>query len=178
MTSAASILIADDQPDVLEALRLLLKSEGYRLESVTSPGGVLAAVDSREFDGRMYVAVIDDLHTNFARTERSRAAARKFIQERLGANDLMAIVHTAGATDANQEFTNNKRLLLAAVDKTNGRKLDSATANRTNWVTAAPICHQINVPDSSVCEAGPVKKASTPPRGSSPARHVANPSSK
>ena len=44
----------------------------------------------------------------------------------------MAIVHTAGPSDANQEFTSNKRLLLAAVDKTQGRKLDSATANKTN----------------------------------------------
>ena len=32
----------------------------------------------------------------------------------------MAVVHTAGSTDANQEFTSNKRLLLAAVDKTHG----------------------------------------------------------
>ena len=44
----------------------------------------------------------------------------------------MAIVHTAGATEHSQEFTSNKRLLLAAVDKTSGRKLDSATANKTN----------------------------------------------
>lgn len=31
------ILLADDQADVVEALRLLLKSEGYRTELVTSP---------------------------------------------------------------------------------------------------------------------------------------------
>ena len=31
------VLIADDQPDVLEALRLLLKGEGYRIESAGSP---------------------------------------------------------------------------------------------------------------------------------------------
>ena len=31
------ILIADDQPDVLEALRLLLKREGFKIESVESP---------------------------------------------------------------------------------------------------------------------------------------------
>jgi VWFA-related protein len=43
----------------------------------------------------------------------------------------MAVVHTFGSTEANQEFTSNKRLLLAAVDKTQGRKLKSATANRT-----------------------------------------------
>jgi VWFA-related protein len=61
-----------------------------------------------------------------------KAAAKQFIERHLGANDLMAIVHTAGASDASQEFTSNKRLLLAAVNKTSGRKLDSATANKTN----------------------------------------------
>src|SRR5215212_996695 len=87
--------------------------------------------NERPFDGRVYVMVIDDLHTRFGRSQRVKIAARQFVERRLGANDLMAIVHTAGATDANQEFTTNKRLLLASVDKTQGRRLDSATANKT-----------------------------------------------
>ena len=87
--------------------------------------------NERPFDGRVYVMVIDDLHTRFGRSTRVKIAARQFIERRLGANDLMAVVHTAGPTDANQEFTSNKRLLLAAVDKTQGRRLDSVTANRT-----------------------------------------------
>src|ERR1043166_3202163 len=88
--------------------------------------------NERPFDGRVYVMVIDDLHTRFGRTVRVKAAAKQFMERRLGANDVMAIVHTAGATENSQEFTNNKRLLLASVDKTSGRKLDSATANKTN----------------------------------------------
>jgi len=44
------LLVADDDPAVLEALRLLLKGEGYQVETATSPGGVLAAVESRDFD--------------------------------------------------------------------------------------------------------------------------------
>lgn len=44
------ILIADDQADVLEALRLLLKSEGYQIETVTSPAAILEALQLREFD--------------------------------------------------------------------------------------------------------------------------------
>src|SRR5688572_32235966 len=47
---AASVLIADDQPDVLEALRLLLKSEGMETQSVNPPGGVLHALERRDFD--------------------------------------------------------------------------------------------------------------------------------
>ncbi len=44
------LLVADDDRDVLEALRLLLKSEGYEVEVVTSPSGVSAAVAARDFD--------------------------------------------------------------------------------------------------------------------------------
>jgi DNA-binding NtrC family response regulator len=44
------ILIADDQPDVLEALRLMLKAEGYQIESANSPAGILAAIEARDFD--------------------------------------------------------------------------------------------------------------------------------
>ena len=46
----ASVLIADDQPDVLEALRLLLKSEGMETQAVNSPGAVLHALERRDFD--------------------------------------------------------------------------------------------------------------------------------
>src|SRR6478672_5303578 len=53
--SEPRVLIADDQSDVLEALRLLLKAEGFVLETASSPAGVLAAVEAREFD----VALID-----------------------------------------------------------------------------------------------------------------------
>jgi sigma-B regulation protein RsbU (phosphoserine phosphatase) len=44
------ILIADDQPDLLDALRLLLKAEGIAMEAVTSPEAVLAAVEAGPFD--------------------------------------------------------------------------------------------------------------------------------
>jgi phosphoserine phosphatase RsbU/P len=43
-------LIADDQPDVLEALRLLLKREGYQIEAVNSPKAVLESLETRDFD--------------------------------------------------------------------------------------------------------------------------------
>ena len=45
-----AILIADDQPDLLESLRLLLKGEGYRIQAATSPAGVLSALEERDFD--------------------------------------------------------------------------------------------------------------------------------
>jgi DNA-binding NtrC family response regulator len=53
----ARVLVADDQPDVREALRLVLKAEGFAVETVGSPGAVLAALGSREYD-----AVLIDLN--------------------------------------------------------------------------------------------------------------------
>jgi DNA-binding NtrC family response regulator len=44
------VLIADDQADVREALRLLLKAEGYATETVSSPAAAVEAVQSGEFD--------------------------------------------------------------------------------------------------------------------------------
>jgi DNA-binding NtrC family response regulator len=46
----ARILIADDQADVLEALKLLLKGEGYSIEAVNSPARAISALESRECD--------------------------------------------------------------------------------------------------------------------------------
>jgi CheY-like chemotaxis protein len=44
------VLIADDQPDILEALRLLLKGHGYVTEAVTSPAALFAAISQNGFD--------------------------------------------------------------------------------------------------------------------------------
>jgi len=75
------ILVADDQPDVLEALRLLLKAEGYQIETVKSPAAVLKAVEARDFS----LAIID---LNYARDTTSG-------QEGL---DLLAKLQAADAT--------------------------------------------------------------------------------
>jgi DNA-binding NtrC family response regulator len=56
----ACVLIADDQPEVVDSLRLLLKDEGFQIEAVNSPAGVLTSVEAREFD----VVLID---LNYAR---------------------------------------------------------------------------------------------------------------
>lgn len=58
--SPGRILVAEDQPDVLHALRLLLKSEGFEVETAASPAAVIAAVGERDFDA----ALID---LNYAR---------------------------------------------------------------------------------------------------------------
>jgi DNA-binding NtrC family response regulator len=48
-SSSTRILIADDQVDVLESLRLLLKAEGYHTEAAASPGAIITALESQDF---------------------------------------------------------------------------------------------------------------------------------
>jgi len=49
-SSTSRVLIADDQPDVLEALRLLLKGEGYKIETANAPAAIIDALEERDFD--------------------------------------------------------------------------------------------------------------------------------
>ena len=126
-------VLEDGKPQAISAFSLV----DIPVERLQRPLGASQPVEpdvktnERPFEGRIYVMVIDDLHTLFGRTDRVKRAARQFIEQRLGANDLMAIVHTSGRGDSGQEFTSNKRLLLASVDKTMGDKVRSATVGRT-----------------------------------------------
>ena len=89
--NTARVLIADDQEDVLTALRLLLKSEGYRFVAVSSPAGALEAVEQTVFDA----ALID---LNYARDTTSGTEGLDLLG-RLQALDstLPVIVMTAWA---------------------------------------------------------------------------------
>ena len=115
---AAHILVADDQPDVREALRLLLKGEGYAIETVGSPAAVLAAVQHTDFD-----AVLLDL--NYARDTTTGREGLELVSELQSLDaTLPAIVMTAwgsvekaveavrrGARDFIEKPWDNTRLL-------------------------------------------------------------------
>ena len=89
MPESPRILIADDQRDVLEALRLLLKGEGYATDTVGSPAAVLHAVQGTDFD-----AVLLDL--NYARDTTTGREGLELVSQ-LQAHDatLPTIVMTA-----------------------------------------------------------------------------------
>src|SRR5580704_2324105 len=90
--AAPRILIADDQSDVLEALRLLLKSEGYSIDAVTSPAALLAALEARDFD-----VVIMDL--NYTRDTTSGQEGLDLLTRIQGIDPVLpVIVMTAWGT--------------------------------------------------------------------------------
>jgi DNA-binding NtrC family response regulator len=112
------ILIADDQADVVAALSLLLKGEGFTIESASSPAGVLKALDGLEFD----VVLID---LNYARVTTSGAEGLDLLSKIQSMDpSLPVVVMTAwgsvnvaveamrrGARDFIQKPWDNPRLL-------------------------------------------------------------------
>ena len=86
------ILIADDQPDVLEALRILLKGEGYQTDVVTSLGAVRNSLEKRT-----YALLMMDL--NYTRDTTSGQEGLEVIPRILALDEtLPVVVMTAWAT--------------------------------------------------------------------------------
>src|SRR5215467_4629989 len=85
----ARILIADDQLDVLNALRLLLKGQGYETEGVASPAELLNSLTAREFD-----LLLMDL--NYARDTTSGREGLDVLSQLKHLDDPPAIVVMTG----------------------------------------------------------------------------------
>jgi len=114
----ARILIADDQPDVRESLRLLLKSEGFKASTAASPSLALAAVHASPPD-----LVLLDM--NYSQDTTSGEEGLKLLDDLQALDPLLpAVVMTAwgsielvveamrrGAKDFVQKPWENARLL-------------------------------------------------------------------
>jgi DNA-binding NtrC family response regulator len=112
------ILVADDQRDVLEALRLMLRPEGFAIETAGSPGAVLEIAGRREFD----VALLD---LNYTRDTTSGREGLDLLQQlrqidpnlpvvvmtAWGSIDLAVEAMRHGARDFVQKPWENERLL-------------------------------------------------------------------
>src|SRR5918992_6366756 len=79
------ILIADDQADVLEALRLMLKPEGYLIDTASSPQHILRALELKDYD-----VVLMDL--NYARDTTSGEEGLDLLQRIHTADESLPVV--------------------------------------------------------------------------------------
>jgi DNA-binding NtrC family response regulator len=133
--ASGRIVIADDQADVVEALRLLLKPEGYQIDTADSPGAVLRLLERRDYD-----VVLMDL--NYARDTTSGQEGLDLVSAIRATDDATPIVvMTAwgsvplaveamrrGARDFIQKPWDNERLLTILRTQTElGRALRQTT---------------------------------------------------
>ena len=82
---APRVLIADDQPDVLEALRLLLKGEGYQTRTAHVPAGILALAEREDFD-----AVLMDM--NYTRDTTSGGEGFELIPQLMSLDPTLPVI--------------------------------------------------------------------------------------
>src|SRR5258707_10202217 len=112
------VLIADDQPDVLEALRLLLKSERYQIETAKRPADVIKAIEERDFD----VILMDLNYTRdttsgeegldlLARIQKLDSTLPVVVMTAWGSVDVAVEAMRRGASDFIQKPWDNARLL-------------------------------------------------------------------
>jgi len=122
----------DGKPQEVSAFALVDIPVTRAERPLFQPGAIEPDVQNnlRTPDGRLYVLLLDDIHTEASRAIMVRRAARQFVERNLGANDLAAVIYTSGRTDGAQDFTSSQARLVEAIDKFMGRKLRSATLNK------------------------------------------------
>ena len=102
---------------------------------------------NEHLEGRIYLIVLDDVHTDFTRTPRVKAAARRFIEQNFGTNDSRRRrLHRARRCLAG--FHEQPAAADAAVDKFIGRKLRSATIERIEAARVNPATNQLEPGDN------------------------------
>jgi DNA-binding NtrC family response regulator len=112
------VLIADDAPDIIEALRLLLKAEGFQIQTAASPADALARVGESDFD----VVLIDLNYTRdttsgregldlLERLQRLDQTLPVVVMTAWGSVDLAVEAMRRGARDFLQKPWENERLV-------------------------------------------------------------------
>jgi len=96
-------------------------------EPAGPPAPADVATNERAGQGRLYVLLLDAWHVSPSSVLAVRRHARRFVEERVGPDDLVAVVSPGALAAATQEYTSDKARLLAAIDHFNGSVLRSAT---------------------------------------------------
>ncbi len=80
--------------------------------------------------GRTIALVVDDLSISFESAYQTRRSLKKFVDEQMQEGDLVAIVRTGAGIGALQQFTSDKRILYAAIEKVKWNPNGSSIARR------------------------------------------------
>ena len=132
LTAADFELVEDGRPQVIDAFREI-NVPVERADRTLYSGAIVypdVIANDATAEGRVYLLVLDDLHSGRNSRLQVRRRAREFVEQYVGSNDLVAVVHTSGRSDVSQDFTANRTLVLRAIDGFMGAGLDSAVENR------------------------------------------------
>ncbi|HJZ79650.1 MAG TPA: VWA domain-containing protein [Pyrinomonadaceae bacterium] len=117
-------ILEDGRPQKLTNFSYVIADAGLPVNSVkpakpvdkTLPPAPVANLRADQIK-RTIALVVDDLGLSFESTAYVRRALKKFVDEQIQPGDLVAIVRTGGGIGALQQFTSDKRMLYAAIDR-------------------------------------------------------------
>lgn len=87
---------------------------------------------------RTFAIVIDDLNLSFESVYYTRKALKRFVDVQMTPGDLVAIIRTGGGVGALQQFTSDKKLLYAAIDKIRWNPFGSAAMTAIRPLESSP----------------------------------------
>src|SRR5436190_8684238 len=90
------------------------RSQLAALKAGTKPNSTSPDTEVR---GRTVIFFIDDLHLSGSSVNKTRETVTDFIANQMGANDVVAIASASGQIGFLQQFTDNKTVLRAAIDR-------------------------------------------------------------
>ena len=125
-------LTIDGKPQPLSYLKLikLVEPAAEAAPARGTPTPTLAQMPTRRIEEekvrRTIALVVDDLGLSFSSVHFTKEALRRFVDEQMQEGDLVGLIRTSGGFGIYQQFTSDKRILYAAIDKLrfalNGRK--------------------------------------------------------
>ncbi len=136
------VLTVDGKSQPIEYLKLVRLAEPTRPESEikTKEKNAPIKMPARRIEEqqvkRTIALVVDDLGLSFSSTLFAKDALKKFVTEQMQDGDLVAIIRTSGGFGIYQQFTSDKQILYAAIDRLkfvlNGRKALPFTLSSTS----------------------------------------------
>ncbi len=129
LTAADFAILEDGRPQAVSTARAVnLPVERREMERVgpdAAAGGTDVLTNEHAQEARLYVLVLDDLHTDARRTPRVRGLARAFVTRYLQPGDVAAVLTTGLRAGTGRDFTSDSGGLVAAIDRFDGRKSPS-----------------------------------------------------
>jgi Ca-activated chloride channel family protein len=145
LTKDAFTLIEDDTPQRIASFSFIDLPIEPIASRVAAAKGVESDITTNAGEGRMYVMLLNGAG------ERARLVARRFVEEVVGPNDQMAVIHVQGNSSAAQGFTKSRRLMLAAVDRIDRGGEESVGAGAdpdpivANFRVAEEVCEKLGL---------------------------------
>jgi VWFA-related protein len=151
------VIIEDGIPQVLESFsRIDFPKIDRNIAVAQSPQTSVGRAEEHATPARIYVFLLDDYHLSPQYTSRAKALVRGFINDRMGVDDVGAVVYMSGV--AGQGLTNDRTQLLASLERFRG-SFDYGEPASVREIKARSVLKTITQMSSNVGKIGGCQKS-------------------